>query len=174
MKETRDHLHERQYRRAAENRARLARGDRERSARLDRYPQSNRFPGSKKSPSTKLLPEISDDNIAKVLDRLLEKGYLDDAKFARFYVENRHQRQGISPRRLEQELRKKGLSSELIAEALASSPRDESAELEKLIRKKRARYSDDKLKAYLLRQGFSYSAISDALEAYSSTNSETL
>jgi regulatory protein len=43
-----------------------------------------------------------------VFERLVEKGYVDDEKFARFWVENRNQTKGASRRKLEAELRAKG------------------------------------------------------------------
>lgn len=37
----------------------------------------------------KPLPEIQDETISLVLDRLIEKGYVNDRTFAKYYVENR-------------------------------------------------------------------------------------
>lgn len=91
-----------------------------------------------------------------ILARLCERGYVDDRKFAEYYVENRFVKKGISRRRLEQELAKKGVAKEIVAEVLAESGRDEEAEISKIIAKKRGKYDDEKLAAYLCRQGFSY------------------
>lgn len=104
----------------------------------------------------KNLPLYSDEDIEKVISRLLKKGYLDDAKFTEFYVENRFVKKGISSKRLSQELVKKGISKDLIAQVLEASPRDDAAEIQKIIAKKRSKYDDEKLLSYLVRQGFDY------------------
>ncbi|MGI6612071.1 MAG: regulatory protein RecX [Candidatus Nanosyncoccaceae bacterium] len=93
----------------------------------------------------------------RVVNRLLEKSYLDDVKFTTWWVENRFIKKGVSRRRLEQDLRRKGVATNIIKQVLDESVRDDQTELQKMLRKKRARYSDDqKLIAYLVRQGFNY------------------
>jgi len=100
----------------------------------------------------------------RVFDRLCEKGYIDDEKFTRFWVENRNQTKGTSRRKLTAELRAKGVESSIIEAALAQSERSEDDELHKVIAKKRRRYPDnDALIAYLARQGFRYGDIVSAL-----------
>lgn len=100
----------------------------------------------------------------RVFERLVEKGHVDDAKFARFWVENRNQSKGISARKLVAELRSKGVEQTCIDEAMQNRTREEKGELEKVIAKKRARYPDEqKFMAYLLRQGFAYDDVREAL-----------
>ena len=100
----------------------------------------------------------------RVFERLVEKGYVDDEKFARFWVENRNQAKGASRRKLEAELRAKGLASSTIAEAFGETERNDVDELQKIIAKKRSRYSDEqKLMQYLARQGFAYDDIRSVL-----------
>lgn len=100
----------------------------------------------------------------RVFDRLLEKGYVDDENFARFWIENRQQRKGISLRKLKAELAAKGVSSETVDRHLRASERNDGEELQKIIAKKRARYPDDqKFMQYLARQGFAYDDIKAAL-----------
>ena len=99
---------------------------------------------------------ITDEDIEKVIENLLAKNYLNDYKFADYYVENRFVKKGISKKRLELELTKKGIDKEIIAEVMAESSRDETAEIEKIIAKKRPKYTDEKLIQYLVRQGFDY------------------
>lgn len=101
----------------------------------------------------------------RAYDRLIERGYVNDQKFARFWVENRNLRKGASKRKMTAELRAKGVESFIIDEVLADSERSDSDELQKIITKKRTRYPDDqKLMAYLARQGFRYDDIRTALE----------
>ncbi|MBQ8156851.1 RecX family transcriptional regulator [Candidatus Saccharibacteria bacterium] len=106
-----------------------------------------------------------------VLARLEQHGYLDDQKFANFWLENHHARKGSSLKKLRQELQQKGLSSDVIEQAFADSSRDELIELRKIIAKKAHRYSDQqKFIQYLLRQGFNYSDVMDELSSSSSTD----
>jgi regulatory protein len=107
-----------------------------------------------------VAPEVTD----RVFDRLVEKGYVDDEKFARYWVENRNMTKGASRRKLQAELQSKGVNSAIIEQQLAASPRSEDDELAKVIAKKRNRYADDqKFMQYLARQGFSYDDIKRAL-----------
>ena len=99
---------------------------------------------------------ITDEDIEKVLETLIVKKYLDDQKFAEYYIENRFIKKGVSKKRLKLELVKKGISQETIENTLIESGRDEAEEIKKVIRKKRARYDDEKLLQYLVRQGFNY------------------
>ena len=100
----------------------------------------------------------------RVLEKLQHKGYVDDEKFARWWVENRNQTKGTSLRKLSAELRAKGVNGEIIDEVVASSERNDGNELAKIIAKKRAKYPDEqKLIAYLARQGFRYDDIQAAL-----------
>lgn len=107
-----------------------------------------------------ISPQLTD----RVFKRLVEKGYVDDEKFTRFWVENRNLRKGTSRRKLQAELRAKGVDSAIIERQLADSNRGDEDELQKVIAKKRTRYPDEqKLMQYLVRQGFGYDDIKQAL-----------
>jgi len=109
---------------------------------------------------------VSKELTERVFQRLDQKGYISDEKFARFWAENRNLTKGISRRKLMAELRAKGIEGSLIEQILPEVDRSDENELEKIIAKKRNRYPDDqKLMAYLARQGFSYDDIRRALEA---------
>ena len=100
----------------------------------------------------------------RVFARLTEKGYIDDVKFAHYWLENRNQTKGASRRKLTSELRAKGVENAVIEQAFDDSERNDNDELMKMIAKKRARYPDEqKLMAHLVRQGFSYDDIKTAL-----------
>ena len=104
---------------------------------------------------SKLPKEDISELSREVLSRLVSRGYVDDRKFAEFWAENRFVKKGVSRKRLKMELQKKGIKREIIDEVLDG--RDDEAELRKMIARKRAKYTDDeKLMAYLVRQGFSY------------------
>lgn len=113
------------------------------------------------------LPELQEHTMKLVVERLIEKGYLDDTKFAAFYVENRMVRKGISQKRLRLELKRKGVSDEVAKRALDEVERPEADEILKVIKKKRAKYDDYQLVGYLVRQGFDYQKSKDAVENYS-------
>lgn len=107
---------------------------------------------------------ISPDITERVYKRLHERGYIDDEKFTRFWIENRQLRKGISERKLRLELQQKGIEKSIIETVLSENIRNETEEIQKIIAKKRNKYPDDmKLKQYLLRQGFSYDDIKSAL-----------
>lgn len=107
-----------------------------------------------------IAPEITN----RAFDRLVEKGYINDEKFARYWVENRNLTKGASKRKLQAELRSKGVGVPIIEHLLAGSPRTDEEELQKIIAKKRRRYPDEqKLMQYLARQGFDYDTIKQAL-----------
>lgn len=119
---------------------------------------------SKKTGEWKTRAGVSQEIADRVYERLLQKGYIDDEKFARYWVENRNQRKGTSFRKLEAELRAKGVAPEVIQQNIQNSTRDEKSEISKIIAKKAAKYDDEqKLIAYLVRQGFSYDAVRSAL-----------
>ena len=108
------------------------------------------------------IAEFSDS----IISRLINKKYLDDLKFAEWYVENRFVKKGVSKKRLKMELMKKGVSRETIEEVLAKSGRDEKEEILKIIAKKRAKYDDEKLIQYLCRQGFSYELVQNLVATH--------
>ncbi len=100
----------------------------------------------------------------RVFERLSEKGYINDEKFARHWVENRNLSKGASLRKISAELRLKGVASGVIEQAMAGSDRTDTEELAKIIAKKRNKYPDDqKFIMYLVRQGFSYEDVKSAL-----------
>jgi regulatory protein len=101
----------------------------------------------------------------RVFNRLVEKGHIDDEQFTRWWVENRSLKKGASRRKLEAELRVKGVDLQIIEKHLADSARTDDDELRKVIAKKSGRYGDpQKLMQYLARQGFSYDDIKSALQ----------
>lgn len=108
---------------------------------------------------------VSKLSVEQVLARLKEKKYIDDEKFARFWLENRNQRKGSSLKKLRAELLQKGVSGGIIEQVFTETSRNDSEEIRKIIDKKAKRYPDQqKLVAYLARQGFSFDEINRALK----------
>ena len=119
---------------------------------------------SKQTGELKTRAGVSQEIADRVYDRLVEKGYIDDEKFARYWVENRNQTKGSSKRKLQNELRIKGVDTKIIDNAFADTERNDMDELQKIITKKRSKYPDDqKLMQYLARQGFGFDDIKQAL-----------
>jgi len=104
-------------------------------------------------------------NTEKVIERLHERGFLNDEKFAESFVRSRANLRNYSTRKMKLELRKKGIAPEIIEKVLTGSEDfDEMIALKNLITKKRSHYTDEqKLIAYLARQGFPYDDIKNAL-----------
>lgn len=61
---------------------------------------------------------IPDEVAASVLDRFTEVGLVDDRAYARGWVTSRHGSRGLGRRAVAQELRRKGVDEDVIAEAL--------------------------------------------------------
>lgn len=108
------------------------------------------------------------NTIEKIVNKLSDRGLLDDKKFAESWVQSRRMLKSVSKRRLLQELQQKHISSDIISEVLEADDTDERSVLKELVEKKRTqtRYQDtDKLMAYLMRQGFSYHDVKQALHS---------
>lgn len=102
--------------------------------------------------------------IDPIIDRLKSKGYLDDDVFAKYWVENRNLKKGISNKVLRQELAKKGIKLEIVNTVLNSSGRDDKSELKKVIDKKQHKYIDEsKFIKYLISKGYNYALIQEVL-----------
>lgn len=106
--------------------------------------------------------DVSAQGAEAVVDRLAERGYLNDRDFAERWVATRRLLKSTSKRRLSQELRQKRIADDIISDVLAEDETDERQVLRELIERKRkqTKYQDNlKLMQYLARQGFSYDDI---------------
>ena len=109
-------------------------------------------------------PGVAKTVAERVFVKLQARGYIDDQKFANWWVENRHQVKGVSMRKLCSELAAKGIAQTIIDSVIVDSSRNDIDELAKVIAKKRRCYSDEqKFMQYLARQGFSFDDIKTAL-----------
>lgn len=112
--------------------------------------------------------KYSAEEITKILSTLNTKGYINDEDFANRWVESRRLLKATSQRKLRMELRQKRIDEDIIKQALEADRTNEKEVLNELITKKRSqtRYQDNqKLIAYLARQGFSYSDIKEAMDS---------
>lgn len=101
--------------------------------------------------------KLDKNYIDRIIERLEEKKYVNDFRFAEWYVENRFVKKGISKKRLIMELMKKGVDKDIIDEVV--NRRDDEEEIKKMIERKRGKYDEEKLISYLCRQGFSYQQV---------------
>ncbi len=106
------------------------------------------------------------DLIDQLISEFSQKGYLDDAKFAQWFIELRA-RKNRSRRAIRSELASKGISGEGLQLAMDAGDINEEEALKELIKKKQkqTKYKDDpvKLMRYLTSQGFSYDLVKKSL-----------
>jgi regulatory protein len=108
--------------------------------------------------------------IEKVLSRLADAGLVDDEEFARSWVGSRRSAGGTGRRKLRWELRRKGVSEELIRR-FVDEVIDDETELESALelarRRLRGRPPDAKelarLRRLLLGRGFGYDTVESVL-----------
>lgn len=108
------------------------------------------------------------DIVERIIARLSASTLLDDAAFARFWVENRETFSPRSKRALQSELRSKGLSDAVIAEEVAG---DDSASAyhaaQKRLRSWAALDYDtfrQKALSFLMRRGFAYATAQETVK----------
>lgn len=105
-------------------------------------------------------------NTERVIERLKSRGYLNDKVFAEAFVRSRQSTEKYSKRRIERDLRQKGIAPNIIEQVLPDESSDKNAII-KLVQKKASRYDDvNKLKAYLFRAGFNYDDVNQAISEY--------
>lgn len=105
--------------------------------------------------------------IEQITNKLLRLGLLDDYKFADSFTRDRRLLRSASTRKIQLELQKKHIASDIIGQVLAEDETDTGTMLKDLIVRKRqqTKYREDetKLMQYLARQGFGYGDIKQAL-----------
>lgn len=103
----------------------------------------------------------------KLIDEFTARGYLNDTKFATWFIDLQS-RKHKSRRAIRMALMGKGITGEVLDGAMEAEEIDEQAALAEVIAKKSnlSRYKADplKLKRYLVSQGFSYDLIKQQLD----------
>ena len=80
---------------------------------------------------------VPDDVRERVLDRFDDVGLIDDAMFAQMWVESRHAGRGLAKKALAHELRRRGVDSAVVDEAVAAlQPEHEEATARALVERK--------------------------------------
>jgi regulatory protein len=114
------------------------------------------------------------DRVSAAIERLERAGFLDDAGFARQFTRSKAVVGGLSKRRVQQELSKRGVardvSDDAIEEVFVEEGVDEAASIERVARKKLRMLSsvDDptrrrRLYSFLARRGYDSDAIARVL-----------
>lgn len=121
----------------------------------------------------KLEKNYSEDICFEVCNRLAEIGVINDRRYAEKLCRQLFEVKKLGRYRVRQEMRLKGLGSEIIEEAMENfSEEDEPFErLEKLVEQKYERYLTDrkgveKVKNALARKGYSFGEIKEVLDLY--------
>ncbi len=123
--------------------------------------------------------DAPDDSVNAVISECLERGYLDDARFAAQFVRSRVGR-GHGPNRIRQDMRNKQLGSLVIDGALFEAEVDWSEEAQKALEKKFGVFDQkdyaQKSKAYrfLLQRGFLSEHVEAALARNGRSNDSEL
>ena len=133
---------------------------------LDRADRSERMLSGKLREA-----DFSPESIAEVMAFLREYGLIDDRRYATRYAEIAAER-NLPRLQIKTKLYEKGISKAIIDETLDELQLDEAVAIKELINKKyRQRLSAEngreKIYAALVRKGFSYSAVREALHGYS-------
>jgi regulatory protein len=113
-----------------------------------------------------------------VIRELVETGYLDDARYARLYAEDKRRLEQWGSARIRRELVRRGIESELIDAAIASDGAAVSSaesELERAITLLQQRFPDpprerrarERALGLLVRRGYPPELAIDAITAYS-------
>lgn len=111
---------------------------------------------------------IEDETAAGVIERLRERGLVDDRAFAKAWVENRIEFRPRGPYALRAELRTKGVANEDIDAALEGLDQEEIAlkAASKMVRRWKELSAEDfraRLNTYLSRRGFDYQILPDVV-----------
>ena len=112
--------------------------------------------------------KVADSQIAEALERLRQRGYVDDMEFARFWIANRCRFKPMGLRALQYELRQKGVDDEIVDALMVEV--DEEASAFRAAQSRISRYRGSarqafqhKLGAMLRRRGFDEYTIRDVV-----------
>jgi regulatory protein len=113
--------------------------------------------------------EFAERTIETVIERLTGAGLLDDAAFARYWVDNRERFEPRSRRALRYELRQKGVPDPAIQAALDDLDEEDAAYRAASARLRRYARADEetfrkRLGDFLARRGFGYEIVRDVLD----------
>lgn len=111
--------------------------------------------------------------ILEAIVKLRRLGFVNDETFARAFVETQKKTSGQGPRAIQQKLQQKGISKELQEQILHEYAGDEQVEIARKMAEKESRKNkaespqqkETRIQQSLLRKGFSYEIIKEALSS---------
>jgi regulatory protein len=114
---------------------------------------------------------VSDEDVAATVDRLVEIGELDDARFARRYAEDKRELAGWGAERIRESLIARGVEPEHIEAAMAADEEpDQVVRAAALLARRASAVDSDRARAralgYLTRKGYTYEVAHEAIRAY--------
>ncbi len=127
-------------------------------------------PDSEEAEEAAALPRLPDETIEWVIQKLTVQGYVDDRAFAQYWIDQRSEFKPMAPRALRYELRKKGVAVGIIDALVTEQVDADEAALDaarsRLYRWQHLTYDEfqHKMVGFLQRRGFSWSAVSAAVE----------
>lgn len=116
----------------------------------------------------KMFKKFNLELIDKIIDKLIKQGLVNDKRFTTSWIKERSTTRLRSRRHLISELRQKGIPQNIITQAIQSalSDNDEIKTAVTLVEKRLGQLEQqkipEKIKAYLIRRGFSYKTILEA------------
>jgi regulatory protein len=124
--------------------------------------------------------ELSEAECEPVVAELLEFGYLDDARYARLFAEDKRNLEGWGRERIARSLRERGIDRELIEAALAADGDAGGSELQRAVDLLAQRFpappadrrERERAYAMLVRKGYDGELAADALRAWTSGSGE--
>jgi regulatory protein len=117
--------------------------------------------------------ELPADEIDAAVAELIELGYLDDARYARVFTEDKRNLEDWGTERIERALRERGVERALIASALGDAPdQEEDQRALALLRRRFPRPSDDprereRALGVLIRKGYESDVAYEVVRAWS-------
>lgn len=120
----------------------------------------------------KLCTRYDEELAASAVARMLELGLLDDEDYARRHAADLAKLKGFAPRRITQELARKGIDADVIESVLSEQEREPQLDIACIICRKylprRDQYFDDgkgraKMTNALLRLGYTYGDVAAAI-----------
>jgi regulatory protein len=117
---------------------------------------------------------IDPRDVERSIQALVDQGYLDDARFAHLFVQDKRQLAEWGADRIRQVLRTRGVDSEFVEEALAEHEQDSESEIERALAVLRRRFPSpagdrrerERALGVLLRKGYDVDLALEAIAAH--------
>ena len=127
-----------------------------------------------------LAAEFGEAVIQEAIQKLIRLGFLNDAEYSRAFVETKKNTMKKGPRAIQQELKRKGIDEQTQQQALGNFDEAEQLQLASELAEKKQRQEarktpmqqKQKIQDFLLRKGYSFAIIEQALAKLDFTTDE--